>query len=136
MKRLLPYDPPLLLCLVASVQVYLVRSHDLSEWRGGGFGMFSTNDDFFRRIEAWVSGPAGERPIDTARRMGVATFPTEERLRKLGRRIGEAQRKRGEPIDRVRIAATTRDFDPVTLEPRRVVIREVVVPLDPVARGR
>lgn len=42
--RLLCFLAPGLLVLVACVQLTLVRTHDLTAWKGGGFGMFSTFD--------------------------------------------------------------------------------------------
>ena len=133
MKRFLPFLPPVLLCLVAFLQVYLVRAHDLSPWKGGGFGMFSTNDDEARRIEVWVIESEGERQIDVSRDMRVlriATFPTDERLIAMGRKIGEVQRAQGAEVKRVRVAAWRRDFVLQTMEPRQVLIREVVVDLE------
>lgn len=44
LQRLLPLIAPGLLVLVACVQMALVRTHDLTPWKGGGFGMFSTLD--------------------------------------------------------------------------------------------
>ena len=133
MKRFLPFLPPVLLCLVAFSQVYLVRAQNLSPWKGGGFGMFSTNDDEARRIEVWVIESEGERQIDTTRDirvMQIAAFPTEERLIAMGRKIGEVQRARGADVKRVRVAAWRRDFVLRTMEPRQVLIREVVVDLE------
>lgn len=43
-RRLLSGLAPGLLVLVACVQLALVRTHDLTAWKGGGFGMFSTLD--------------------------------------------------------------------------------------------
>ena len=35
---------PILLCVVACLQIYLAMTKSLSPWKGGGFGMFSTVD--------------------------------------------------------------------------------------------
>ena len=43
-RRLLPYLPPLALAVVAGAQFALAHSAPLSPWKGGGFGMFSTQD--------------------------------------------------------------------------------------------
>jgi hypothetical protein len=48
----------------------------------------------------------------------------------MARRIGEVQRARGADVNRVRVAVWRRDFARETLEPRLVLIREVVVDLD------
>ncbi|HET9333331.1 MAG TPA: hypothetical protein VFQ21_07095 [Gemmatimonadota bacterium] len=134
MRRILPFVPPILLCLVAVVQVYLVKAQELTPWKGGGFGMFSTNDDGFRRIQVWVEEPGGEREIDVTRDLRVvriAAHPTEERLTSVARKIGEVQRARGADVRRVRAAVWRRDFAPGSMEPLQVPIREVTVDLGP-----
>lgn len=133
MKRALPYLPPLLLCAVALFQVHLVKAHGLTPWKGGGFGMFSTNDNEFRHTEVWVEGPEERRSIDVTGDYAVAliaTYPSRERLTSMARRIGEVQRARGADVNRVRVAVWRRDFARETLEPRLVLVREVVVDID------
>lgn len=44
LSRLLFWLAPGLLVFVACIQLALVRAHDLTAWKGGGFGMFSTTD--------------------------------------------------------------------------------------------
>jgi len=44
------YIAPTLLVLVACIQFFLVKSHNLTQWKGGGFGMFSTFDKPSERI--------------------------------------------------------------------------------------
>lgn len=124
----------MLLCLVAGVQIYLVKAQDLTPWKGGGFGMFSTNDDGFRRIEVRVEEPGGEREIDVTRDLRVvrvAAHPTERRLTSVGRKIGEVQRARGADVRRVRVAVWRKDFAPGTMAPLQVPIREVIIDLAP-----
>lgn len=136
-RRLLPFVPPALLCLVASVQVYLVKAQDLTPWKGGGFGMFSSNDDGFRRVEVWVEEPQGEREIDVSRDLRVSrvgAHPTEARLTSLARRIGEVQRSRGADVRRVRLAVWRRDYARGTMEPGEVLVRNVIVVLEPSGR--
>ncbi len=56
---------PLMLCLVASRQIQTARTSDLSPWKGGGFGMFSTVDSPSARfVHAWLKTPHGEIPIE------------------------------------------------------------------------
>jgi hypothetical protein len=114
----------------------MVKSQDLTPWKGGGFGMFSTNDDGFRRIQVWVEEPGGEREIDVTRDLRVvrvAAHPTEERLASIARKIGEVQRSRGADVTQVRVAVWRRDFAPGTMQPLQVPIREVVVDVGPSA---
>ncbi len=41
--------PPVILCLVAMRQLYLTNDHRLVSWKGGGFGMFASLDDWSTR---------------------------------------------------------------------------------------
>ena len=50
--------PPLLLTVVALLQIVLARTADLTAWKGGGFGMFSTLDHgAYRGVDIVVDGP-------------------------------------------------------------------------------
>ncbi len=40
--RLAPYVAPFILVCIAVLQIFLARQANLSPWKGGGFGMFST----------------------------------------------------------------------------------------------
>lgn len=44
MKNRLHLVVPTLLVTVFCIQFYLVHNHNLTQWKGGGFGMFSTID--------------------------------------------------------------------------------------------
>lgn len=66
-RRLLYFLAPLLLVAVACVQLVLVQTHDLTAWKGGGFGMFSTFDDPSARTLRVV--------IVTAKGEAVVAFP-------------------------------------------------------------
>ena len=139
MNRLLPYLPPLLLCLVALLQLFLVRTHDLTPWRGGGFGMFSTNDGEVRLVEVWVTDAQGERRTEVTIEPGptpVTAMPSEKRLATLGQRVAEAEQVRGNDVHRVRVAAWRTDFIAPAMRPERVLIREVVVDLGDSSRSR
>jgi len=41
---------PIVLCLVCANQFFLVKSQNLTQWKGGGFGMFSTIDKQGERV--------------------------------------------------------------------------------------
>jgi hypothetical protein len=130
MRRYLPHLPALLLLVVACIQVYLVRTQHLSPWKGGGFGMFSTNDDENRWMDIWVEDSQGERRIDVSgdfRFTLYAAFPDEGRLRALAYRIARVQRANGAPVHRVRVSVWRRDFAPGTMKPFKVPLRHVVV---------
>ncbi len=124
--------PPAILCAVALIQVGLTRTQDLSPWKGGGFGMFSTNDDRLRPIRIWVTDSAGEREIGVPEGLGkeagrVTAMPSDRRLRGLARAIGHREDPRGDTISRVRVSVWRARFAPLTLEPSYERLREVEV---------
>ena len=85
--------PGVALVLLACVQVGLVFVADLSPWKGGGFGMFSTNDHgSFRSVRVFVEGPSGERrlgvPSDRLQALfRVRELPDEAALRAFARSL-------------------------------------------------
>jgi len=85
---------PVLLVTVASVQIYLAKTHDLTPWKGGGFGMFSTVDDPWAR---WVRcyaiadgrEVATEVPDDLDRAAArLRAMPSQEGLRRFAADFG------------------------------------------------
>lgn len=80
---------PVLLVLVASVQFVVAQSGELSPWKGGGFGMFSTVDSPDARFLRIYLVDDGERipVLLPARAEGEwlrgRTFPTDDRLRRI-----------------------------------------------------
>jgi len=133
-RNLLPLAPAALLCLVAVVQVYLTRTDHLTPWKGGGFGMFSTNDVPTRQLHVWIRGPEGEKQIELpSASLGdanlAATFPSHGRLMVLARRIASIERSEGETVSGVRIQVWRTIFSVPTFEPRLELIRESVIDL-------
>jgi hypothetical protein len=56
--RLAIAAPPLLLVAVAALQMSLALTAQLSPWKGGGFGMFASNDGLpFREVRVLISAP-------------------------------------------------------------------------------
>lgn len=80
---------PALLCAVAAGHLYLVESHSLSRWKGGGFGMFSTVDSPSARfLRVYLRSDSGEVPVlvpDEVRRLSqqVRVMPSKQRLEEL-----------------------------------------------------
>ena len=71
----LPLLPAVLLLLVAAGQVYLATRGSLTPWKGGGFGMFSTNDrPDSRRVRAWVSSAGGSEEIEISADLANLVF--------------------------------------------------------------
>ena len=122
--------PSVLLLLVAALQIYLARTANLTPWKGGGFGMFSTTDGSLHRyVRVYVS--ARERSEELLlkgelRRLAarVQAFPAELLLKSLGREIAAEQRSRGLPVEAVNIEVWRIDFARSDLEPRSRNLRK------------
>jgi len=86
---------PVLLCVVAAVQLYLVDSRSLSRWKGGGFGMFTTVDSPSARfLRVYLISETGEVPVLIPRKLRklshkVRVMPSKERLMKLSEKLRE-----------------------------------------------
>ena len=113
--------PSVLLVVVALVQCTLARRADLSPWKGGGFGMFSTLDaPGFRDVRIVVHGPGRSETLavapsqdDLAAR--AATLPTNARLWCLAAAVEARERRYGRLVDVVTIEVVARSVDPQTL---------------------
>ncbi len=90
------YGAPALLAAVALVQAGQTARLDLSPWKGGGFGMFSTVDaPKARFVRLYLETPGGEVPVpppaDLARSFReLQTLPTERRLARLATQLAAA----------------------------------------------
>ena len=137
-RALLPVG---LLLAVAGAQITLARTADLSPWKGGGFGMFSTTDDAGRRlIRVYVTAPDRSEEIgiapsieDAARR--AAVLPTDARLTDLARRVIDRERRYERPVESVRIETWRIEYSPATLAASSQLIREFVYRVDTAARS-
>jgi hypothetical protein len=123
--------PALLLCAVALQQIQLARSHALSPWKGGGFGMFSSTDaGRQRRLRVYLSGAGGTREVaipesleDAA--MRVAALPTPDRLRGFAQRMGVDVGGVMPGLASVRVELWRTRFDPEGLHPDPARIRRL-----------
>jgi hypothetical protein len=135
-RALLPVG---LLLAVAGAQITLARTADLSPWKGGGFGMFSTTDDAGRRsIRVYVSAPDRSEEIgiapsieDAARR--AAVLPTDARLTDLAHRVVDRERRYERPVESVRIETWRIEYSPATLAASSYLIREFLYRVDTAA---
>lgn len=101
--------PAALLVLVAGTQMVLARTADLSPWKGGGFGMFSSIDGLsFRDVRIFIraEGRAEELALppslmDAAAR--AAAFPRPRQLRGLAAAVIERERRAERPIESIRL---------------------------------
>lgn len=85
---------PAILIAIASHQIYLAKMHDLTPWKGGGFGMFSTVDDPTARwVRCYAIADGRETavtiPTDLDRAAArVRAMPSREGLRRLAAEVG------------------------------------------------
>jgi hypothetical protein len=111
-ERLLRELPSITLALLACVQVGLARVADLSPWKGGGFGMFASNDHgSFRSVRVYAEDAAGERRIGVpAERLQdlfrVRELPDEGALLAFGRSLAPAA-----PGAAIRVEVWRAEFD-------------------------
>jgi hypothetical protein len=88
-ERILRELPGALLAVLALTQIALAFGTQLSPWKGGGFGMFATNDHgAFRSVRVYALGPGGEERVEVPpelRRaeLRVRELPSEGALRRL-----------------------------------------------------
>ena len=85
MVRILQVFPVIFMMSVSIVAGIFVFSDDLSSWRGGTFGMFSSTDNrITRRIEVIAEIDGATQPLDLtpyrAQRDLVELLPTTPRL--------------------------------------------------------
>ena len=121
--------PVALLLGVAGMQVALARTADLSPWKGGGFGMFSTTDDSGRRhVRVYVSAAERSEEItitpslaDAASR--AAVLPSDGELSRLAYLVVDRERRNSRPVEDVRIEAWRIEYAPNTLAATQRLIR-------------
>lgn len=92
-KALAPYIAPGLLLSVFVLQFFLVFRLNLSPWKGGGFGMFSTAESPGSRVvRAYLKNGSQRIPIIipaefTALEREIRTFPRTETLHELAQKM-------------------------------------------------
>ena len=137
-----PIVPVALLLAVAAVQVTLVYTAELSPWKGGGFGMFSTTDDSGRRhVRIFVSAKDRSEEIaiapsleDVADR--AAVLPTDYQLTRLAQRVVAREARYQRPVDVVRIDTWRIVYAPLTLTSTSQLIRSFEYRVDATAASR
>ena len=131
--------PAAILLSVALTQVTLTRVADLSPWKGGGFGMFSTTDGWgARHLHAVAQSPSFRMPLEVPAELEeeaerALALPAEDRLRALALALAERAPTDLEPPETVRIDVFARRHDPATLAPYAERLRsvEVRIPAQP-----
>ena len=127
--------PAALLAAVATTQVWLARTADLTAWKGGGFGMFSTTDgNSWRWVRLYVRAEGRSEELsmppslqDLAER--AQALPSPHRLQALADAAAARERRKQRPVTEVDVEVWRADFDPDTLavHARRLAARTVLV---------
>ena len=83
------YLSPFLLLTIASIQFYSALAYELTPWKGGGFGMFSTVDALDTRfLKIFLITPNGALPADVPENLEqdktrIQSLPTQSRIEAL-----------------------------------------------------
>jgi hypothetical protein len=123
---------PALLVVVGVIQVGLARTVDLTAWKGGGFGMFSTLDHgAYRGVDIVVDAPERSESLDIPGSLEVAAaraaaFPTDQMLRALAEGVAAREQRYQRPVSRVTVTAWRTDFDRRTLQATERPLRTFV----------
>jgi hypothetical protein len=113
--------PPALLTVVAVVQIVLALTIDLTPWKGGGFGMFSTLDHgAYRGVDIVIEGPDRSEALDippSLEQMAAraAACPADWLLRRLAEGVVARERRYQREVTRVRLNVWRTEFDRATL---------------------
>jgi hypothetical protein len=141
LRRLAIGTPVALLLTVASAQMLLARTSDLSPWKGGGFGMFASVDGQpFRwaRIYVFAAERSEEIAIppsldDQVRR--VATWPRQTALEALARSVIAREQRQQRPVESVRIEIWRADISP-ELDVSETLMRQVTLAVNEIDHAR
>jgi hypothetical protein len=113
--------PPALLAVVAVGQFALARTGDMTAWKGGGFGMFSTLDhNAFRRIDVVIEAPDRSEGLEIPPSLEIAAarataYPADWLLTRLSEGVVAREQRNQRPATRVTTTVSRTDFDPATL---------------------
>jgi len=124
-ERWLRELPSALLVLLAVAQISLAFGAGLSPWKGGGYGMFATNDHgAFRSVRAYALRAAGEERLelpDELRRaeLRARELPTAGELRRYAAALARA----APDVGALRVEVWLTEFD-LALRPSRRKLAE------------
>jgi hypothetical protein len=112
--------------------VSLAQTVDLTAWKGGGFGMFSTLDHgAYRGVDIVVDAPDRSESLDIPGSLEVsaaraAACPTDRLLRALAEGVAAREQRYQRAVSRVTVTAWRTDFDPRTLQATERPLRSFV----------
>jgi hypothetical protein len=123
--------PVIALIVFALLQISLSATRDLTPWKGGGFGMFSTVDQpRIRFVQVFVELADGQTlfippaPATRKARLRAASYPVEATLQAVAQRVIDRVRANGKDAVGARVVYFKREFDAGTGELRPVRIGE------------
>jgi len=134
--RFVLYLPCIILIVVGLNQLFLAGTANLSPWKGGGFGMFSTTDGGpNRHLHIFLIGPGIEKEVWSPPSLGdmekrVCALPSQARLRKFANRIAGHFPNEVDRLFAVRVEVWHTHFDLQDLKPMARILREFVVNVD------
>jgi hypothetical protein len=121
--------PSAVLVVLACAQIGLAFGANLSPWKGGGFGMFATNDHVgLRQVRVYAIRDGREERLELPselrrEELRAAWLPTEGALGRYARRLVQAGVAQGARALRVEVWRT--EFD-AALRPTPTRIRSLV----------
>ena len=124
--------PPLLLTVVALLQIVLARTADLTAWKGGGFGMFSTLDHgAYRGVDIVVDGPDRSESLEIPPSLEIAAaraaaFPVDWLMRDLAQGVAAREKRYERAVSRVTLTAWRAEFDRAALRASERPLRTFV----------
>ena len=124
--------PPVVLIVIAMVQVGLARTVDLTPWKGGGFGMFATLDHgAYRGVDITVDAPDRSESLEIPPSLETAAAraaacPTDWLLRALAEGVAAREQRYQRAVSRVTVTAWRTDFDRATLHASERRLRSYV----------
>jgi len=129
--------PTALLFAVAVSQIVLATLANLSPWKGGGFGMFATNDGTaYRFIRLIVDAPGRSEELSVPPSLDEAAlraqlFPADHFLRVLARAVADREQRHGRPVSSVRVEAWRIVYDGVPLRGTEQRLRTFTLHIPP-----
>src|SRR5262245_61748630 len=124
--------PLVLLIAVAAIQIVLARTVDLTAWKGGGFGMFSTLDHgAYRRVDVVIDAPDRSEALEIPESLEVsaaraALCPTDWLLHRLSEGVAARERRNARPVARITVKVWRTEFDRATLHATEQPLRTFV----------
>jgi hypothetical protein len=117
---------------VALLQIGLARTADLTAWKGGGFGMFSTLDHgAYRGVNVVVDAPERSEHLEIPPSLEIAAaraaaFPVDWLMRDLAEGVAARERRYERAVSRVTVTAWRAGFDRATLRASERPLRTFV----------